>query len=96
MTLNQIILIAYAGLVVIMSLVALMAYFRDKKLAVKQKERTKEKTLLFYAVFFGALGALLGRILAHHKTDKVYFSIVIYFSLLTQAATLALLVLLAF
>ncbi|MBP5342730.1 DUF1294 domain-containing protein [bacterium] len=73
-----------------------MAYFRDKKLAVKQKERTKEKTLLFYAVFFGALGALLGRILAHHKTDKVYFSIVIYFSLLTQAATLALLVLLAF
>lgn len=92
MTLNEIILLAYAGLMILMSLVALMAFFRDKKLAVKQKERTKEKTLLFYSVFFGALGALIGRILAHHKTDKVYFSIVIYFSLLTQLATLGLLV----
>ena len=92
MTLNQIILVAYAALMVLMSLVALAAYFRDKKLAVKQKERTKEKTLLFYSVFFGAIGALLGRILAHHKTDKVYFSIVIYFSLLTQILTLGLLV----
>ena len=92
MTLNEIILVAYAALMVLMSLVALAAYFRDKKLAVKQKERTKEKTLLFYSVFFGAIGALLGRILAHHKTDKVYFSIVIYFSLLTQILTLGLLV----
>lgn len=92
MTLNQIILVAYAALMVLMSFVALAAYFRDKKLAVKQKERTKEKTLLFYSVFFGAIGALLGRILAHHKTDKIYFSIVIYFSLLTQILTLGLLV----
>ena len=92
MTLNQIILIAYLALVVLMSFVALIAFMRDKKLAEKQKERTKEKTLLFYSVFFGALGALVGRIIAHHKTDKFYFSVVIYFSLLTQLATLALLV----
>ena len=42
-------LIIYLGLTVFFYLVALIAYFRDKKLAVKGKERTKEKTLLFFA-----------------------------------------------
>ena len=88
-------LIIYLGLTVFFSLVALIAYFRDKKLAVKGKERTKEKTLLFFAVFFGSIGAFLGRILAHHKTDKVYFSMVIYFSMLMQAATIVALVVMA-
>ena len=88
-------LIIYLGLTVFFSLVALIAYFRDKKLAVKGKERTKEKTLLFLAVFFGSVGAFLGRILAHHKTDKKYFSMVIYFSMLMQAATIVALVIMA-
>ncbi|MBP5550599.1 MAG: DUF1294 domain-containing protein [Bacilli bacterium] len=85
-------LIIYLGLTVLFSLIALIAYFRDKKLAVKGKERTKEKTLLFLAVFFGSVGAFLGRILAHHKTDKKYFSMVIYFSMLMQVVTIAALV----
>lgn len=85
-------LIIYLGLTVLFSFIALIAYFRDKKLAVKGKERTKEKTLLFLAVFFGSVGAFLGRILAHHKTDKKYFSMVIYFSMLMQVVTIAALV----
>ena len=88
-------LIIYLGLTVLFSFIALVAYFRDKKLAVKGKERTKEKTLLFFAVFFGSVGAFLGRILAHHKTDKKYFSMVIYFSMLMQAATIVALVIMA-
>lgn len=92
---NMILLIAYVGLIVIMSLIAIVAYASDKNKAIKGKERTKEKTLLFYAVFFGALGSLIGRILAHHKTDKIYFSIIIWFSLLLQALTLVLLAFLA-
>lgn len=95
MTNNMILLIAYVGLIVIMSLIAIVAYASDKNKAIKGKERTKEKTLLFYAVFFGALGSLIGRILAHHKTDKIYFSIIIWFSLLLQALTLVLLAFLA-
>lgn len=87
---NMILLIAYVGFIVIMSLIAIVAYASDKRKAIKGKERTKEKTLLFYAVFFGALGSLIGRILAHHKTDKIYFSIIIWFSLLLQALTLVL------
>lgn len=92
---NMILLIAYVCLIVIMSLIAIVAYASDKRKAIKGKERTKEKTLLFYAVFFGALGSLIGRILAHHKTDKIYFSIIIWFSLLLQALTLVLLAFLA-
>ena len=92
MTPTTIYLIIYLGLTVLFSLIALIAYFRDKKLAVKGKERTKEKTLLFLAVFFGSVGAFLGRILAHHKTDKKYFSMVIYFSMLMQVVTIAALV----
>ena len=92
----KIYLLIYLGLTVFFSLIALIAYFRDKKLAVKGKERTKEKTLLFLAVFFGSIGAFLGRILAHHKTDKGYFSIVIYFSMLMQAATILALAIMAF
>ena len=95
MTAPVIYLIIYLGLTVLFSFVALIAYFRDKKLAVKGKERTKEKTLLFLAVFFGSVGAFLGRILAHHKTDKKYFSMVIYFSMLMQAATIVALVVMA-
>ncbi len=87
MTYNLKVLICYCALIIFFSLVALILYFKDKKLAVKGKERIKEKTLLFFGVFFGALGSLIGRVLAHHKTDKVYFSIVIYFSLFMEIVT---------
>jgi len=86
----------YCAMLVIMSLVAIITYAVDKKKAVKGDMRIKEKTLLFLGVFFGALGSFIGRILAHHKTDKVYFSIVIIFSLLLQALTLGCLAYVAF
>ena len=54
--------------------------------------RIKEKTLLGFTALGGAIGAFFGRILAHHKTDKVYFSMVIYFSLLLEAAVLGALI----
>ena len=80
-------LIIYCSLIFIFSLISIIAYANDKKKAIKGMERTKEKDLLFLAVFFGALGSVIGRIISHHKTDKAYFSIVIYFSLLLQIAT---------
>lgn len=95
MTNNEILLIAYLGLMLIMSLIALVAFVKDKKLAIKGKERTKEKKLLFFAVFFGSIGAFLGRIIAHHKTDKSYFSITIYFSMLLQVGAAVYLAILA-
>ncbi len=92
---NLIILLAYLGVSVLFSLIAVAAFSKDKKLAVQGKERTKEKTLLFYAVFFGSAGAFIGRVIARHKTDKKYFSLVIYFSLLMQIVTTGMLIFLA-
>ena len=59
-------------------------------------KRIKEKTLLGAVTCGGALGGFLGRIIAHHKTDKSYFSFTIYLSLLLQAGILVLLILAAF
>lgn len=80
--------VIYAGLMVIMSFASLIAFAHDKKLAVKGAMRVQEKTLLLLAVLNGALGAFVGRIIAHHKTDKVYFSITIYLALLMQIVLL--------
>lgn len=68
----------------------------DKKKAKNGEMRTKEKTLLLSAVLNGAFGALIGRIMAHHKTDKKYFSFTIYVGLLFQVAVLVILALLTF
>lgn len=85
------IIIIYVAILLFMSLVAIVLYAKDKSMAKNNggANRIKEKTLLGVSVFGGALGAFIGRILFHHKTDKLYFSLTIYFSLLLEAATLA-------
>ena len=95
MTPNLIILLVYIALTIVFSLAAIVLFSKDKKLAVQGKERIKEKTLLFLDVFFGSIGALVGRLIARHKTDKKYFSLVIYFSLLMQIVTAVVLIVLA-
>lgn len=85
MNYNQWVFVIYAALIVIMSLIAFATFAKDKKLAIKGAMRIKEKTLLQLAVLNGALGAFIGRIVCHHKTDKIYFSITIYLALFCQA-----------
>ena len=94
---NKIVLIVYICWLALVSIITFMLYAKDKKMAVKNSgpNRIKEKTLLSAAAFGGAVGAFLGRIICHHKTDKKYFSFTIYVSLLCQAAVLAVLVILA-
>lgn len=96
MTFHTILFLADIALLVLMSLVSFVAFLSDKKKAVKGKERTKEKTLLMTAVLNGAYGAFAGRIIAHHKTDKGYFSFTIYMGMLFQTAVLVILALFAF
>ena len=98
MELEKIILYVYIGILALMSIIAILLYGKDKKMAVKNggPKRIKESKLLASAVFGGALGAFIGRLLFHHKTDKLYFSLTIYFSLLLQIATLGLLIFQAF
>ena len=98
MTYNFILLMIYAILIVLMSFITFILFGKDKNIAKKQngKMRIKEKTLLGLTVLNGAIGALIGRIVFHHKTDKKYFSITIYMSLLFQIFVLITLCLLAF
>lgn len=84
--------IIYASYLVIFSLITFFVFGKDKKMAVKGNGpvRIKEKTLLGLVCFGGAIGGFLGRIIFHHKTNKIYFSISIYFSLLLQVLLLGL------
>ncbi|MCR5113230.1 MAG: DUF1294 domain-containing protein [Acholeplasmatales bacterium] len=95
---HKILLLAYIAFIVFMSLVTFFLFVKDKKMAQKNggPNRIKEKTLLGAVTCGGALGGFIGRIIAHHKTDKSYFSFTIYLSLLLQAGVLVLLILAAF
>ncbi|MBQ9520256.1 MAG: DUF1294 domain-containing protein [Acholeplasmatales bacterium] len=88
------VLIGYVGYLVLLSIITLFLFFKDKNMAKNGggAVRIKEKTLLGFTALGGAIGAFFGRILAHHKTDKIYFSMVIYFSLLLEAAVLGALI----
>ena len=87
-------LIIYASFLAFMSLITFFLFKKDKKMAQTQggPKRIKEKTLLGFTALGGALGAELGRRLCHHKTDKSYFSLTIYFSLLLEIALIAVLI----
>ncbi|MCR5705494.1 MAG: DUF1294 domain-containing protein [Acholeplasmatales bacterium] len=94
---NNIIVVAYIAWLALASLCAFYLYCKDKKMAQKNSgpNRIKEKTLLSIACMGGAIGSLLGRVVAHHKTDKVYFSFIINISLIVQIAGFIVLLLLA-
>lgn len=93
---DKIILIIYIAYLLVISIFALFFFKKDKQLAVEGKDRFKEATLLSTIAMGGAIGGFLGRIIFHHKTDKVYFSIIIYVSLLLQITVLALMIYTAF
>mgnify|MGYP002519445091 CR=1 FL=1 len=96
MTYHFILFCIDAGLIVLMSLISFGLFLHDKKLALNQKIRVKEKTLLAFTVLNGAIGSLIGRVVAHHKTNKIYFSITIDFAFVCQIAVLILLGIFAF
>ena len=90
---NLILFLVYLAYLLIMSFAAIILYHKDKKMAEKNgnEVRIKEKTLLSVACIGGAIGSLIGRIMFHHKTNKAYFSFIIYLSLILQVGVGALL-----
>lgn len=75
-------LAAYA----VISLIAFVLYFADKKKAQKNKWRIKEATLLGFGFFGGAIGALLAMKIFRHKTKHWYFWAVNILGLIWQIA----------
>ncbi|MBO4500677.1 MAG: DUF1294 domain-containing protein [Clostridia bacterium] len=78
----------YVCVLAAVSVAAFCIYGRDKTLAKRGGERIKEKYLLSLAAFGGAAGAFAARFVFRHKTEKGYFSLVIYTSLALQLCAL--------
>lgn len=74
------------GYYLLVNLIAFFLFLRDKRLAVTNRRRIPEATLLGWAAFGGAAGALCGMRIFHHKTRKAKFRILVPLFLLLHTA----------
>ena len=95
MTTKQIVILAYAGWLVLLSIIAFIAYGVDKSKAKKGKWRTNEKTLLLLSFLGGAFGGFPAMLIFRHKTkgEHWYFTVV---NILGLAIHITLMILLIF
>ena len=95
MTNHQIASVAYAGYLILLSLITFIAYGADKKKAKKGAYRTKEKTLLLLSFFGGAFGGYPAMLVFHHKTkgEHWYFTFVNLLGIALHATLMVLLIL---
>ena len=70
------------------NLASFVAFAIDKRAAIRGASRVKIVTLLGLAFFGGAVGALLGMYVFHHKTRKNYFYIGVPLILVMQLVVL--------
>ena len=61
----------------IINIITFIIYGIDKYKSIKHKYRISEATLIILAILGGAIGAFLGMITFHHKTQKKKFIILI-------------------
>ena len=95
MTNHQIAIVAYAGYLILLSLITFIAYGADKKKARKGAYRTKEKTLLLLSFFGGAFVGYPAMLVFHHKTkgEHWYFTFVNLLGIALHATLMVLLIL---
>lgn len=72
----------------VLNLLAFLAYGLDKRKAMKERWRTPERVLVGLAAWGGPLGALLGMKVFHHKTHKWKFKLLVPLFLLLWCALL--------
>lgn len=90
----QIVIIAYASYLVLLSIITFIAYGADKRKAKKGAYRTKEKTLLLLSFFGGAFGGYPAMLIFRHKTkgEHWYFTAVNLLGIAIHATLLILLI----
>ena len=95
LSLKQVILVAYAVYLVLLSIIAFLAYHSDKKKAKEGEYRIKESVLLSLSLLGGAFGGYPAMLIFRHKTkgEHWYFTFV---NLLGIALHMSLLLLLIF
>ena len=70
----------------LVNIVTFATYGIDKRKAQKGRWRIPESTLLLLAFFGGAIGALMGMRVFHHKTKHLKFKILVPLFLAMQLA----------
>ena len=79
------------GIICLMNLIAFIMFGVDKYKASHDLWRIPESTLILFAFLGGAVGALAGMKVFHHKTRKIKFTITVpVFTVLWTAVTLSL------
>ena len=86
----------YVAALVLMSVIAFIAYGRDKRLAKSGSWRTPERTLLLLSACFCGIGAFIGMRVYRHKTQHTSFKIIVPLTMILQLALLAVLAYFAF
>lgn len=67
---------------IIINIISFILMIFDKKQAIRKKYRIPETSLIIISFLGGSIGTLLGMIIAHHKTRKPKFIILIPISIL--------------
>ena len=67
---------------IIINIISFILMIFDKKQAIRKKYRIPETSLIIISFLGGGIGTLLGMIIAHHKTRKPKFIILIPISIL--------------
>lgn len=69
-------IIEFSSLLIVLSvfnIIAFAAFGIDKYKAIHHSWRIRERTLLVLALLGGSIGAIIGMIVFHHKTQRLKF-----------------------
>ena len=64
------------------NIISFILIFIDKRKAINNKYRIKERTLLFISLLGGCFGTIISMYLFHHKTKKLKFKLVHLFCII--------------
>lgn len=78
---NTIILVIGLVYFIVINVIAFLTYGWDKHRAIKHQWRIPEATLILLGFLGGAVGAMIGRKIWHHKTQKIKFKVCVPISL---------------
>ena len=69
------ILSLFLGYVLLINLLLFLLMGIDKRAAKRKKWRIPERRLLILGIIGGRIGGILGMLVFHHKTHRIYFTI---------------------
>ena len=65
----------FLGYVLLINLLLFLLMGIDKRAAKRKKWRIPERRLLILGIIGGGIGGILGMLVFHHKTHRIYFTI---------------------